>query len=153
MAAAERTPRVLFLCTGNSCRSQMAEGWARHLHAGTLDACSAGTEPHGLNRLAVAAMAEVGIDISRHTSTTIDACDPGTLDLVVTVCDSAREACPVFPGNARVIHHSFDDPPRLAAAASSDDEALPHYRRVRDEIRAFVETLPALLQSLAGDAR
>lgn len=152
MAAADGKPRILFLCTGNACRSQMAEGWARHLHP-SIDACSAGTQPHGLNPLAVAAMAEAGVDISRHTSKTIDACAPDTLDLVVTVCASAHDACPVFPGAARVIHHAFDDPPRLAAGAKSDAEALPHYRRVRDEIRAFVETLPSLLTNTPGGAR
>ena len=135
----------MFLCTGNSCRSQMAEGWARHLHADTIDASSAGTDPHGLSRLAVAAMREAGVDISGHSSKTIDACEPDTLDLVVTVCVGAHEACPVFPGNARVVHHGFDDPPRLARDASTDEEALPHYRRVRDEIRDFVRTLPDLL--------
>lgn len=139
-------PRVLFLCTGNSCRSQMAEGWARHLLAHALDACSAGTNPHGLNPLAIHAMAEAGVDIASHTSKLIEACQPDTLDLVITVCGHAHETCPVFPGRARVVHQGFDDPPKLAAHAKSDDEALPHYRRVRDEIRAFVETLPALLK-------
>lgn len=137
--------RVMFLCTGNSCRSQMAEGWARSLHAGMIEACSAGTNPHGLNPLAVQVMDEAGIDISGHTSKTIDACRPETLDIVVTVCDHAHETCPVFDGQARVIHHSFDDPPRLAERARDEEEALGHYRRVRDEIRAFVETLPDLI--------
>ena len=144
-------PRVLFLCTGNSCRSQMAEGWARHLLADRVDACSAGTDPHGLNPLAVRAMAEAGVDISGHSSTTPEACDPGTLDLVVTVCGHAHEHCPVLltrNPRTRVVHHGFDDPPRLAreAAAATDEEAMPHYRRVRDEIRAFVTSvLPELL--------
>lgn len=150
MAAAEPRPRVLFLCTGNSCRSQMAEGWTRHLLSDTIDACSAGTDPHGLNPLAVRAMGEAGVDISGHTSTTIDACDPDTLDLVVTVCAHAHETCPVFRGTARVVHHGFDDPPRLARDATTDDEALPHYRRVRDEIREFVLTLPGLLDTSAA---
>lgn len=153
MAASDSKPRVLFLCTGNSCRSQMAEGWARRLHGGAIEACSAGTVPQGLNRLAVVAMGEAGVDISGHTSKPIADCDPDTLDLVVTVCASAHESCPVFPGSARVIHRGFDDPPRLAAAAASDAEALVHYRRVRDEIRAFVETLPALLAGVVGGAR
>jgi arsenate reductase len=131
----------------------MAEAWARRLHGGAIEACSAGTQPHGLNRLAVAAMAEAGVDISGHTSKTIADSDPGTLDLVVTVCGHAHESCPVFPGCARVLHRGFDDPPRLAAGAGSDAEALVHYRRVRDEIRAFVETLPALLAGSAGGAR
>ena len=144
----ERIPRVMFLCTGNSCRSQMAEGWTRALHAGRIDACSAGVDPHGLNRLAVAAMAEVGVDISNHTSDTVDACQPETLDLVVTVCDHAHESCPIFPGDTQVIHRGFDDPPRLAADARDDDEALPHYRRVRDEIRKFIQQLPDELRAL-----
>lgn len=142
MPTPDGNPRVLFLCTGNSCRSQMAEGWANHLHAGALEACSAGTSPHGLNPMAVRAMAEVGIDISHHRSNTIEDNDPETLDLVVTVCGHAHETCPVFPGSARVMHKGFDDPPRLAVEAESDDEAMGHYRRVRDEIRAFVQTLP-----------
>lgn len=143
MQTPEPRPRVLFLCTGNSCRSQMAEGWARALKPDALEAYSAGTNPHGLNPLAVRAMREAGVDISGHTSKRPE--DIGvTFDLVVTVCDSAHESCPVLPG-ARVVHVGFDDPPRLAKNATSDDEAMPHYRRVRDEIRAFVETLPDAL--------
>ena len=134
-------PRVLFLCTGNSCRSQMAEGWANHLRGRDFDAWSAGIETHGLNELAVAAMAEAGVDISGHESTLVDDLAPGEFDLVVTVCDNARESCPVFPGRVRVIHHSFDDPPRLAAQAVDREEKLVHYRRVRDEIRTFVASL------------
>lgn len=131
---------LLFLCTGNSCRSQMAEGWARALKGGEIEAYSAGTRPQGLNRLAVRAMAEAGVDISGHTSKRME--DVGAkLDVVVTVCDSAHESCPVVPG-AKIVHVGFEDPPRLAADAKSDDEAMPHYRRVRDEIRKFVETLP-----------
>jgi arsenate reductase len=133
---------VLFLCTGNSCRSQMAEGFARALRGDRIEASSAGTSPHGLNRLAVRAMREVGIDISSHTSKNVSDLGRVPFDVVVTVCDAANESCPVFPGATRVLHRSFDDPPRLAAGASSDEEALPHYRRVRDEIRAFIESLP-----------
>ena len=143
---ADRLPRVLFLCTGNSCRSQMAEGWARHLLADQIEACSAGTDPHGLNPLAVKAMAKAGVDISSHTAKTIDACDPDTLDLVITVCGHANEHCPVFTGRTRVIHQGFDDPPKLAMHAKSEAEAMPHYERVRDEIRAFIATLPELLE-------
>jgi arsenate reductase len=138
--AAERRLRVLFLCTGNSCRSQMAEGWARALHGDSIEAHSAGTHPHGLNPLAVRAMAEAGIDISAHASKRPEEIG-GRFDLVVTVCGSAHESCPVFPG-ARTVHVGFDDPPRLAAGAASDDEAMPHYRRVRDEIRAALERWP-----------
>lgn len=145
MGAAERL-KVLFLCTGNSCRSQMAEGWAKALKAGEVEAFSAGTDPHGMNPRAVAAMREAGVDISKHTSKRPQ--DLGvTFDVVVTVCDSAHEACPVFPG-ARIVHVGFDDPPRLAKAAKTDEEAMGHYRRVRDEIRAFVETIPG---SLSGE--
>lgn len=141
MQDAKRRARILFLCTGNSCRSQMAEGWAKALKGDVLEAHSAGTKPHGLNPLAVRAMAEAGVDISGHASKRPEEIGVG-FDLVVTVCDSAHESCPVLPG-AKVVHRGFDDPPRLAAGAASDDEAMPHYRRVRDEIRAFIETLPA----------
>lgn len=141
MAVVDHKPRVLFLCTGNSCRSQMAEGWAKRLLAGRIEAYSAGTAPHGLNPLAVRAMGEAGVDISGHTSKRPE--DLGVeFDFVVTVCDAAREACPVFPARTRVVHAGFDDPPRLAKHARTEEEALPHYRRVRDEIRAFVEALP-----------
>lgn len=146
-SAAKR--RVLFLCTGNSCRSQMAEGWARALRSDSIEPYSAGTDPHGMNRLAVRAMNEVGVDISAHTSKTVDALSGVAFDVVVTVCDSANEACPYFPGPAKVVHVGFDDPPKLAKGAKTDEDAMPHYRRVRDEIRAFVETLP---QSLTGDS-
>jgi len=140
VAAAERKPRVLFLCTGNSCRSQMAEGWARALRGDRIEPYSAGTSPHGLNPLAVRAMREAGVDISTHTSKRPDEIGVA-FDLVVTVCGHADEHCPHFEG-ARVVHVGFDDPPKLAAGAVSDDEAMPHYRRVRDEIRAYIETLP-----------
>lgn len=147
---AERKPRVLFLCTGNSCRSQMAEGLARALHGDRLEAVSAGTAPQGLNRLAVMAMGEIGIDLSTHRSKSLDECEPETLDLVVTVCDHAHENCPILPGATRVLHRGFEDPPRLAAEARSDEDALPHYRRVRDEIRAFMAELPRLLADDTG---
>ncbi len=135
------TPTVLFLCTGNSCRSQMAEGWARALRDDDMEVWSAGVETHGLNPLAVKAMAEAGVDISGHRSKLVDELLDIPFDLVVTVCDNARESCPLFPGSARVIHHSFEDPPFLARDAAGVEEALVHYRRVRDEIRAFVAGL------------
>ncbi len=144
---------VLFLCTGNSCRSQMAEGWAKHLHSAAIDAYSAGTSPHGMNRLAIRAMAEAGVDITSHSSKTVDALTGISLDVVITVCDSAHEACPIFPAATRVIHVGFEDPPRLAKGAANDDEAMPHYRRVRDEIRSFVQSLPATLTQLKEPAR
>lgn len=124
----------------------MAEGWARHLHPGSIDACSAGTNPHGLNPLAVKAMAEAGVDISSHTSKTVEDCKPETLDLVVTVCGHANETCPVFPGKTRVVHQGFDDPPKLAEHAQSEEEAMINYRRVRDEIREYItDSLPTYL--------
>jgi len=118
----------------------MAEGWAKALRSSQIEAFSAGTHPHGVNQLAIRVMAEAGVDISGHTSKRPE--DIGqTFDVLVTVCDSAREACPVLPG-ARTVHVGFDDPPRLARDAKTDDDALPHYRRVRDEIRAFIDSLP-----------
>ncbi len=134
--------KILFLCTGNSCRSQMAEGWARHLKGDQLEPFSAGIETHGLNPLAVKVMAEAGVDISGHYSKTVDDLPAPRFDLVITVCGHADENCPFFPGPARVIHHGFDDPPALAASAADEEEALSHYRRVRDEIRNYVLTLP-----------
>lgn len=149
--------RVLFLCTGNSCRSQMAEGWGRALYGDRFDFCSAGTDPHGVNPLAVKAMGEVGVDLSGHTSKSIDACDPATLDLVVTVCGHANEHCPVFLKQSErtvVHHHGFDDPPALAVDAVDEEDAMRHYRRVRDEIKAFVRTLPELIENeLKGTTR
>jgi arsenate reductase len=139
--------KVLFLCTGNSCRSQMAEGWARALKGDVIEPYSAGVLPHGLDPRAVRAMAEVGVDISGQRSKHVDTLKETEFDYVVTVCDSAREACPVFPGRTRMVHRDFDDPPILARNARSEEEALAHYRRVRDEIRRFVESLPEGLAS------
>lgn len=133
---------ILFLCTGNSCRSQMAEGWTRHLKGGQIETYSAGIEPHGLDAYAVTVMAEAGVDISSQKSKHISELKSLPFDYVITVCDNAQERCPIFPGPARVIHHGFDDPPRLARGSRSLEETLNHYRRVRDEIKAFVETLP-----------
>ena len=133
--------KILFLCTGNSCRSQMAEGWARHLLGETIEPYSAGIETHGLNPRAVRVMTEAGVDISGHRSKTLADLRGVTFDLVVTVCGHAQEHCPIFPGNTKVIHAGFDDPPKLAASAKNEEEALCHYRRVRDEIRTFVRGL------------
>jgi arsenate reductase (thioredoxin) len=138
--------KILFLCTGNSCRSQMAEGWARALKGDLIEAYSAGIATHGLNPLAVQVMAEAGVDISGQRSKTVAAVRDVPFDYVVTVCGHANETCPMWlSGKARVIHVGFDDPPALARSAKSEAEALGHYRRVRDEIRAFVETLPDAL--------
>ena len=138
--------KILFLCTGNSCRSQMAEGWARALKSDALKPYSAGIEKHGLNPHAVRVMAEAGVDISGHTSKTVTELCPVNFDFVITVCGHAHEHCPLFPGKAKLVHIGFDDPPKLAANAKTEEEALAHYRRVRDEIRAFIQTLPASLE-------
>jgi arsenate reductase len=144
-------PKVLFLCTGNSCRSQMAEGWAKHLKPDAIDAYSAGVEPHGMNPRAVAVMREAGVDITPQHSKHVDVLKGVPFDYVVTVCGHANETCPRFPGKTKVVHIGFDDPPQLAKGAKTEEEALSHYRRVRDEIRAFVETLDAdKLAELAG---
>ena len=132
--------KVLFLCTGNSCRSQMAEGWSRRLKGDQIEAYSAGIETHGLNPDAVRVMAEAGVNISGQRSKHVTELRSVEFNYVVTVCDHAHESCPVFPGKAKVIHVGFDDPPRLAANAKTEEERLTPYRRVRDEIRAFIET-------------
>jgi arsenate reductase len=137
--------KVLFLCTGNSCRSQMAEGWARHLKGDVIEPYSAGIATHGLNPDAVRVMAEAGVDISGQRSKHVDELRSIEFDLVVTVCGHAHESCPVFSGKARVIHVGFDDPPRLAADAKTMEDRLAPYRRVRDEIRDFIKTLPSSL--------
>jgi arsenate reductase len=144
--------KILFLCTGNSCRSQMAEGWAHHLKADTIEPYSAGIETHGLNPNAVRVMAEAGVDISRYRSKHVDEIKDVPFDWVITVCDNANESCPIFPGKVKRFHICFDDPPRLAKGAKTEEEALSHYRRVRDEIRRFIEGLPEnLLQKGAAN--
>lgn len=136
---------VLFLCTGNSCRSQMAEGLCRHFLSDILEPYSAGIEKHGLNALAVKVMLEIGIDISAQQSKTTDEFENIEFDYVVTVCGHANENCPFFPAGTKVIHKGFDDPPELAAGIADEEEALIHYRRVRDEIRDYILTLSASL--------
>lgn len=142
--------KILFLCTGNSCRSQMAEGWTRKLKNDLIEAYSAGIETHGLNPVAVEVMAEAGVDISAHTSKHPDTLKNVDFDAVITVCDHARESCPFFPNAKRILHAGFNDPPalakELAEQGASEEEQRNCYRRVRDEIRAFVETLPAALK-------
>jgi arsenate reductase len=140
-----RKLKVLFLCTGNSCRSQMAEGWTRHLKYDFIEPYSAGIETHGLNPDAVKVMAEAGVDISHHTSIHVSQFIGEDFDYVVTVCGHANEHCPVFHGRTKVVHVGFDDPPKLAKGSHTEEEALGHYRRVRDEIRAFIDTLPEAL--------
>lgn len=134
--------KVLFLCTGNSCRSQMAEGWARHLKGDVLEPYSAGLEKHGLNPYAVKVMAEAGVDIGKHYSKTPQDLGPLRFDYVVTVCGHADEHCPVFPQKTKVMHVGFADPPKLTKHLPDGEEKLAVYRRVRDEIRRFVEGLP-----------
>jgi arsenate reductase (thioredoxin) len=144
--------KVLFLCTGNACRSQMSEGWTRHLRGDRIEAHSAGVAPHGLDPRAVKVMAEAGVDISGHSSKHLDRLLGVPLDYVITVCDNAAESCPIFPGNVKKFHRGFQDPPALARTAQSEEEALDHYRQVRDEIRAFIETLPEALIQIEGPA-
>jgi arsenate reductase len=124
----------------------MAEGLCRALLGDRFEVASAGIERHGLNPDAVAVMAEIGIDISHHRSKTLDELD-GEFDYVITVCDHASETCPYFPAKTALIHQGFDDPPKLAAGTASREEALVHYRRVRDEIREYMLTLPASLSN------
>jgi arsenate reductase (thioredoxin) len=145
MQAAVRKLKVLFLCTGNSCRSQMAEGWARALKGDTVEAYSAGIEKHGMNPHAVRVMAEAGVDISRQYSKTLAEIGAAEFDYVVTVCGDANENCPALPGKARRVHVGFADPPRLTQHLPDGEEKLAVYRQVRDEIRRFVEALPASL--------
>jgi arsenate reductase (thioredoxin) len=145
--------RVLFLCTGNSCRSQMAEGWTRHLKNESIEPYSAGIEAHGLNDMAVKVMKEAGVDISRHQSKRIEDVMDIDFDYVVTVCDDANESCPIFPGKTKVIHVGFDDPPGLAKYAKTQDEVMEIYRRVRDEIKEFVETLPDALKKVNSNIK
>ena len=140
--------KVLFLCTGNSCRSQMAEGWARHLKGDVVEPYSADIKTHGLNPNAVKVMAEAGVNISSYHSKHLDELKGIDFDYVITVCDNAHESCPMFPRKTKIVHLGFDDPSRLAKEAKTEEQALQCYRRVRDEIKAFVTSLPDnLLQS------
>ncbi len=141
MTSQSRKEKILFLCTGNSCRSQMAEGLARHFQGDRFEVFSAGIEAHGLNPYAVLVMAEIGIDISGHCSKRLGDLKDLTFDRVVTVCGHANENCPLFPGKTKVTHVGFEDPPKLAKGLTDEAQILPIYRRVRDEIRAFVETM------------
>ncbi|NLI83047.1 MAG: arsenate reductase ArsC [Deltaproteobacteria bacterium] len=140
--------KILYLCTGNACRSQMAEGWTRKLKGEIIEARSAGVDPQGVDPRAVRAMAEAGADISGQVSKHVDTLDEMEFDYVITLCGNAQKSCPVFPARTRVLHVGFDDPPKLAADAKTDEEAMAPYRRVRDAIRAFVERLP---QALTGE--
>lgn len=136
--------KILFLCTGNSCRSQMAEGWCRHLWNEQYESYSAGTRKHGLNVRAVKVMAEVGLDISNHFSKTIEELPNVQFDYVVTVCDAAKERCPYFPAE-KIIHLGFEDPPDITKNFTNETEIIAIYRKVRDEIFDSIKKLPALL--------
>ena len=142
--------RILFLCTGNSCRSQMAEAFTRHLKGDQIEASSAGVAPKGIDPRAIKAMSEAGIDLANQASKSVDQIINQQFDYVVTLCDNAQKTCPSFPGATKVIHVGFDDPPKLAASARDEEAAMVHYRRVRDEIKAFVETLPESLLAKGG---
>ena len=138
--------KVLFSCTGNSCRSQMAEGWTRRLRGDLIEPFSAGVEPHGLDPRALRVMAEVGVDISLQHSKTIDELKEKEFDYVITLCDHAKESCPLFLGRATVLHQGFEHPPVLAMNEDDEEAKLAHYRRIRDEIRGWVESLSAELK-------
>jgi arsenate reductase len=138
--------KVLFLCTGNSCRSQMAQGWTRHLKGVVIEAYYAGIETQGINPNAVKVMDEVGVDITSQKSQHIDEFKDVQFDYVVTVCGHANENCPVFAGKTKVVHVGFDDPPKLALEVEGDQEKLCCYRKVRDQIKAFVGKLPGALE-------
>ena len=138
---------ILFLCTGNSCRSQMAEGWTNHLKSDVITAYSAGIETHGLNQNAVKVMKEAGVDISNHESQHLNEFTGHHFDYVITVCSHAHETCPLFPGNARTIHVGFDAPPVLAQKLKHTDQILDCYRKVRDQIKTFILTLPDCLEN------
>ena len=138
MTGGERPVRILVICTGNRARSQMAHGWLRHLGGPAVEVESAGTDPGGVHPLAIRAMAEVGVDISGHTSDHVDQFVKQGFDVVLTVCDSARESCPVFPGAGRVLHHSFQDPDHPGL---DHDELYALFTRIRDEIGAYCREL------------
>ncbi len=137
--------RVLFICTGNACRSQIAEGWARELRGDTIEAYSAGVRPIGVSPKAIEIMAEADVDISAHRSKHIDELSDIDFDYVVTLCDSAAQSCPVFPGKAKVIHKPFTDP---YFACGTEKEVMTVFRKIRDEIRSFIETMPKSLENL-----
>lgn len=129
---------VLVLCTGNSCRSQIAEGYLRYFHGEKAEVYSAGVETHGVNPRAIATMKEDGIDLSAHTSNHVDEYLSISFDLILTVCDHASERCPIFPGKAQRIHHNFTDPAKMIG---TEEEIMAEFRRVREEIKEFCRLL------------
>jgi len=136
--------KVLFICTGNACRSQIAEGWARHLKSASIEAYSAGVRPIGVSSRAIESMAEAGVDISWHKSQHLSEFADIEFDYVITLCDNAAQSCPVFGGKAKVIHRPFHDP---YFAEGTKEEVMMEFREVREEIRAFVESMPESLES------
>lgn len=139
--------KVLFLCTGNSCRSQIAEGWARELKGNVIDAYSAGIRPIGVSSRAIKVMAEEGVDISMHKSQHVDEFSGIDFNYVVTLCDNAYESCPVFSGKTRIVHKPFDDP---YFASGSEEQIMATFRKVRDDIKTFIETMPESLEDKSG---
>ncbi len=136
---------IMFLCTGNSCRSQMAEGFARKYWSQEFDVYSAGTKKHGMNVWAIKVMLEAGVDISTHFSKTVEELPPVTFDYVVTVCDNAKESCPYFPVG-KIVHVGFQDPPALTREMTNEEEILSVYREVRNEIEVFVKDMKQVLE-------
>jgi arsenate reductase len=147
----EKQIKILFLCTGNSCRSQMAEAFTRHLINDRIDAYSAGIAPKAVDPRAIKVMSEIGIDISSQQSKSTNDMKDMEFDFVITLCDNAQKTCPTFPANTSLFHMGFDDPPKLAANSQNEKEALEHYRRVRDEIKIFVKQLPDTLKQKKKD--
>lgn len=139
--------RVLFLCTGNACRSQIAEGWARHLKGDVMEVFSAGLIPGRVNERAIAVMAEAGVDISGHRSKHMDEFAAMDFDYVVTVCDHVHEVCPVFPRARRQVHKGFEDPSFMQAG---EDEIMAAFRKLRDDMRKFIETMPDSLRKMSA---
>ena len=146
MSETKEKIKVLFLCTGNACRSQMAEGWARHLKSDVIEAYSGGVWPVGVSSRAIQVMAEAGVDISSHTSDHVDDFKTIDFDYVITLCDNARNQCPIFNGKSRLIHRAFEDP---TFVMGSSDAIMAAFRQTRDLIKAFVETLPESLKDNA----
>jgi arsenate reductase len=136
MALSNKKKRVLFICTHNAARSQMAEALLRDLHGGLYEAYSAGTEPAGVSPYAVKVMTEIGIDMGAHRSKGIQEFFGQQFDCVVTVCDHAKESCPYFPGGKKILHQSFEDP---SALTGTEEEIMAGFRRIRDEIRSWIE--------------
>jgi arsenate reductase len=143
MAEAKDKLKVLFLCTGNACRSQIAEGWTKQLKSDTIDAYSAGIRPAGVSSKAIKVMAEAGVDISKQTSKHIADLDGIDFDYVVTLCDNAKQQCPVFADKAKLVHRAFEDP---YFATGTEEQIMQVFRKTRDDIRAFVEKLPQILK-------